>query len=466
MAVFLCLKQPVDAAASPHAPGTAGRQARLSGSIVRLIRGLVADVRDAGAFGQHCQTGGAERRRRNRHSPEGRSAMPVTEAMQVSQSWLLAPPPVASSLSGVAPASVRTSVASAMANATPCKTARAISPGHGGAPGQRSRPAPRRHCAACARPTDRGGTADRWQPGPLPPSAPSALPTARPVMSQSHDTPIAGRQDDTHLVPAVRQGVAKGVGAAFGAGAKLSVTVKTTPDVPSERKLSPGATTPSPTAAAALSPPPPATTGLPSTPHWRAISARSWPDTALPSTRRGIDPRSRPQMSRSLRPVAPCNIEPQRPRGVRHVGHFPPVMLKPQIILEQQNGGKLSEQLRLGLGHPNGLRGGKSGHHRIAANPAKGRMVPVRDASPAVPSGCRSTEMAGRSTASRASRAVRPCIWPDSPMPATAAIFAWMTGGKLARRRDRPPATQSLRVLFRPPLTRTADGKRNRTCWR
>ena len=61
-----------------------------------------------------------------------------------------------------------------------------------------------------------------------------------------------------------------------GAARNRSVATKHTPEVPSERKQSPGSTTPSPTAAAALSPPP-AATGTSPIPQRAARAGRSVP---------------------------------------------------------------------------------------------------------------------------------------------------------------------------------------------
>ena len=62
-----------------------------------------------------------------------------------------------------------------------------------------------------------------------------------------------------------------------------SVAAKTTPDVPSERAIAPGETTPTPTALAAWSPPP-ATTGVPArNPVAAAASALTTPVTSGPS---------------------------------------------------------------------------------------------------------------------------------------------------------------------------------------
>ncbi|VWB37727.1 hypothetical protein BME24068_01663 [Burkholderia metallica] len=69
---------------------------------------------------------------------------------------------------------------------------------------------------------------------------------------------------------------------------KRSPTTLSTPDVPSDTKPSPAWVAPMPSALVALSPPPPATTTASDSPSWRAMSARSVPDGALPSTMRGI----------------------------------------------------------------------------------------------------------------------------------------------------------------------------------
>lgn len=79
-----------------------------------------------------------------------------------------------------------------------------------------------------------------------------------------------------------------------GFGRKRSLTTNTTPLVPSETKPSPGRTAPMPTALAALSPPPPATTTPRGRPHAAAMSSRTVPLTALPSTSSGMCERVSP----------------------------------------------------------------------------------------------------------------------------------------------------------------------------
>ncbi len=81
-------------------------------------------------------------------------------------------------------------------------------------------------------------------------------------------------------------------------GENFAFDTKSTPDVPIDTKAEPGVTTPTPQAAAALSPAPPATTAAPCTPQRRARSARNSPETALPSTSRGICARVSPVASR------------------------------------------------------------------------------------------------------------------------------------------------------------------------
>ena len=81
-------------------------------------------------------------------------------------------------------------------------------------------------------------------------------------------------------------------GAGFGSASQTN----TTPEVPSDTNPCPGRTQPMPTAPAALSPAPPAT-GMPGgKPSSVAASARNRPETASPSTSRG--------MCRSFSPVA------------------------------------------------------------------------------------------------------------------------------------------------------------------
>ena len=71
------------------------------------------------------------------------------------------------------------------------------------------------------------------------------------------------RQHHRHHVPAPGDRVAEGVDdARCGSYSGRSVAAKTTPEVPSESAIVPGATTPTPTALADWSPPP-ATTGVP-----------------------------------------------------------------------------------------------------------------------------------------------------------------------------------------------------------
>ena len=76
-------------------------------------------------------------------------------------------------------------------------------------------------------------------------------------------------------------------------GAKRAVVTHRTPEVPSDRKASPGEMAPRPMAVAALSPAPPAMTGRLRMPQRLASSGESSVATAEPSTSRGMACRDR-----------------------------------------------------------------------------------------------------------------------------------------------------------------------------
>ncbi len=123
------------------------------------------------------------------------------------------------------------------------------------------------------------------------------------------------------------------------------------------------------------------------------------------------------------RPRPPSDVEPQRAGGVRHVGRPLAGQAQAHVVLGQQHGAGATEDLGLVLGDPQQLRGGEAGHREIAGDLACGgdacfERGTLRRAAAVVPEDGRPQHR------SAASSSTAPCIWPDRPMPRTAASAA------------------------------------------
>eukprot|EP00042_Codosiga_hollandica_P002803 m.930314 g.930314 ORF g.930314 m.930314 type:complete len:357 (-) comp174465_c0_seq1:7-1077(-) len=186
-------------------------------------------------------------------------------------------------------------------------------------------------------------------------------------------------------------------------------------------KPSPGCVAPMPMALAALSPAPPATTTSAPRPQAFASSGFSTPLGSLLSTRRGICARVRPQAANSSSdqsrratsshsvPAASDGSETLSPVSCRRSQSLGSSTL---VTREKISGSCFFTHNSLGAVKPGIARLPAMSCRRGAAAVSSSHSAWLR------PSFHR---MAARSTASVLSSSTAPCIWPDRPMPRTAA---------------------------------------------
>ena len=233
---------------------------------------------------------------------------------------------------------------------------------------------------------------------------------------------IRRRQDDSHLMPSAGQGVAKRVYGAFRVwevGCHSLQTERRT--CRARRRPRPALTVPMPQAEAALSPAPPATTTLEPMPHRSPSSARS-----VAALRGAFDQCRHVALHQDRwRQAVPATIGVGRHRAKRCPPNptFPKYARRSATDAENplaegpaQACAKISGSLFFTQASFGAVKPGKT-------------MLPVilrkrRSAS----SFAASTRlrvsfhrMQGRNTSSLSSSRVAPCIWPERPMPRTAA---------------------------------------------
>ena len=119
-------------------------------------------------------------------------------------------------------------------------------------------------------------------------------------------------------------------------------------------------------------------------------------------------------------PVAARDVEPQRAGGVRRIGHLRAGQPEPQVVLRHQHAGGCREHVGFVLRDPQQFRRGEARHREVAGQcveigRAFGEQRAFVGAAHVVP------QDRGRSTRSSRPSSTAPCIWPDRPMPRTAA---------------------------------------------
>ena len=123
-------------------------------------------------------------------------------------------------------------------------------------------------------------------------------------------------------------------------------------------------------------------------------------------------------------PVALADIEPERAGGVGHVLDVLAGQQQADIGLGQQHLGDLVVDLGLVLAHPGDLGRGEAGHGDVAGDARAGTAAPLPSRAHSAAERPSFQRMQGRSTSSSLPSSVAPCMWPERPMPRTAAISA------------------------------------------
>ena len=195
------------------------------------------------------------------------------------------------------------------------------------------------------------------------------------------------------------------------------MTRNSTPEVPSDRKASPGLMTPMPAAPAALSPPPPAT-GTASMPQSAATALSSVPDGvgAFDEARhvRFVEARGGQHLRR---PAALADVQPQRAGGVGHLADLLAGHEQADVVLGQQHAARVLEHRRFVLAHPDELGRGEAGHGDVAGDLAGARLGLLERARMLLRCGRRSRGWPGAAACRRRRAAWRRASGPTGPRP-------------------------------------------------